>query len=55
MLTRLQLKRGEGKLVGTKGSQEEPKQRRARFPQYPPPISPPKEVEAILSMSHREG
>ena len=55
MLTRFKLKRGEGKLVGAEGSQEEPKKRRARLPQYPPPISPPKEAKAALSMSHREG
>ena len=55
MLTRLKLKRGEGKLVEARGSQKEPKKRRARFPQYPPPSSPPKEVEAPLSMPHEEG
>ena len=55
MLTRLKLKRGEGKLVGAEGSQEEPKQRRARKTQSPPPSSLPKEAEAALSMSHREG
>ena len=54
MLTRLNLKRGEGKLVDVEGSQEEPKKRRARLPQSPPPSSPPKEAEAILRMSHRK-
>ena len=55
MLTRLKLKIGERKLVGVEGSQEEPNQRRARFPQSPPPSSPPKEGEATLSMPHEEG
>ena len=55
MLTRLKIKGGEGKLVGAKGSQEEPKQRREIFPQYPPPISPPKEAESTLSMPQEEG
>ena len=55
MLTRLKLKRGEGKLVEAEGSQKEPKQRRARLPQSPPPISPPKEEKSSLIMSHREG
>ena len=35
--------------------QKEPKQRREILPQSPPPISPPKEVEAPLSMPHEEG
>ena len=55
MLTRLKLKRGEGKLVGVEGSQEEPKKKRERLPQSPPPSSPPKEADSTLSMSHREG
>ena len=55
MLTRLKLKRGEGKLVEAGGSKKEPKQRREIFPQSPPPISPPKEAEAPLSMPHEEG
>ena len=55
MLTSLKLKRGEGKLVGGEGSQEEPKKRTKKLPQYPPPSTPPKEVEATLSKSHREG
>ena len=41
--------------MGAEGSQEELKQRRARLPQSPPPISTPKEAEATLSMCHREG
>ena len=55
MLTRLKLKRGEGKLVEAEVSQKEPKKRRERLPQYPPPSSPPKEAEAPLSMPHEEG
>ena len=55
MLTRLKLKRGEGKLVGEEGSQEEPNKRREIFPQSPPPSSPPKEAEATLSMPQEEG
>ena len=55
MLTRLKLKRGEGKLVGAEGSQEEPKKRRARFPQSPPPSSAPKEARVPLSMPQEEG
>ena len=50
MLTRLKLKRGEGKLVEARGSQSEPQKRRARLPHSPPPSSPPKEAEATLSM-----
>ena len=55
MLTRLKLKRGEGKLVEPRGSQSEPQQRRARLPHSPPPKSPPKEVEEALSMPLGEG
>ena len=55
MLTRLKLRRGQGKLVEAKGPQKEPKKRRARLPQSPPPNSPPKETEAPLSMPHEEG
>ena len=55
MLTRLKLKRGEGTLVEERESQSEPQQRRERFPQYPPPSSPPKEAEVPLSMPHEEG
>ena len=55
MLTRLNLQRGEGKLVEAEGSQKEPKQRREILPQSPPPISPPKEAKAPLRMSHEEG
>ena len=42
-------------MVEAEGTQEEPKQRRAILPQSPPPISPPKEVEATLSMPPEEG
>ena len=42
-------------MVEAGGSQKEPKQRRARLPQSPPPSSPPKEAEAPLSMPHEEG
>ena len=56
MLTSLKLKKGEGKLVEEKGSQKEPKQKRERLPQSPPPsTSPLKEAEAPLSMPHEEG
>ena len=55
MLTRLKLKRGEGKLVEARGSQSEPEQRREIFPHSPPPRSPPKEVEVALSMPPEEG
>ena len=48
MLTRLKLKRGEGKLVEPRGSQSEPQQRREILPHSPPPSSPPKEAEAAL-------
>ena len=50
MLTRLKLKRGEGKLVEARGSQSEPKQTRAILPHSPPPSSPPREAEAASSM-----
>ena len=55
MLTRLKLKRGEGKLVEEEGSQKEPKQRRERLPHSPPPSSPPKEAEFSLSIPPEEG
>ena len=55
MLTRLKLKRGEGKLVEAEGSQKEPNERRERLPQTPPPSSPPKETEATLRMPHEDG
>ena len=45
MLTRLKLKRGEGKLVS---AQTNPQPRRVRDP-------PPKAIEAASSMSSREG
>ena len=54
MLTRLKIKRGEGKLVEARGSQSEPQQR-AILPHYSPPSSPPKEVEAASSMPLGEG
>ena len=54
MLTRLNLKRGEGTLVEARGSQSEPQQRRERLPQSPPPSSPPKEAEVALSMPSEE-
>ena len=50
MHTRIKIKRGEGKLVEARGSQSDPQKRRARFPHSPPPSSPPREVEAKLSM-----
>ena len=50
-----QAQKREDKLVEVEGSQKEPMQRRARLPQSPPPSSPPKEVEAPLSVSHKEG
>ena len=50
MLTRLKLKRGEGKLVEARGSQSEPQKRRVRVPHSPPPRSPPKEAEVESSM-----
>ena len=54
MLTRLKLKRGEGKLVEARGSQSEPQQRREILPHSPPPSSPPKEAKAALSMLSEE-
>ena len=54
MLTRLKLKRGEGKLVETRGFQSEKQQRRARLPHSPPPSSPPKEGEEAIRMPPRE-
>ena len=50
MLTRLNLKRGEGKLVEARGSRSEPQQRREILPHSPPPSSPPKEAEKAISM-----
>ena len=50
MLTRLKLKRGEGKLVEARCSQSEPQQRREILPHFPPPSSPPKEAEEAISM-----
>ena len=54
MLTRLKLKRGEGKLVVEEGSQKELKHKREILPQYPPPSSPPKESEVSLRMPQEE-
>ena len=54
MLTRLKLKRGEGKLVEAEGSQKEPKKRREILSQSRTPSSPPKEEEAPLSMPYEE-
>ena len=55
MLTRLKLKRGEGKLVEARGSQSEPQQRREILPHSPPPSSPPKEEEVSSIMPPGEG
>ena len=51
MLTRMKLKRGEGKLVGEK---DNPQPRRARVPLSPPSISPSLALEAAKNMSSRE-
>ena len=50
MLTRLKLKRGEGKLVGSPevGSRG----RMESFPQYPTPLHPQVAVETLERMSH---
>ena len=50
MLTRLKLKRGEGKSLKTRGSKSEPQQIREILPHSPPPISPPKEAKEAISM-----
>ena len=50
MLTKIKLKRGEGKLVEARGSQSEPQQRREILPHSPPPSSPLTEAEATSSM-----
>ena len=42
-------------MVEAGGSQKDPNKRRARFPQSPPPSSPPKVAEVPLSMPHEEG
>ena len=54
MLTRLKLKRGEGKLVGV-GSLVEARRRTIQLPQFPPQDSPPIVPEASASMSHEGG
>ena len=51
MLTRLKLKRGEGKLVVT-SAQVRSRIRRASLPQAPPQMLPQISVEASASMSH---
>ena len=50
MLTRLKLKRGEGKLVGSPKVQS--RERRERLPQYPTPVHPRVAVETPEIMSH---
>ena len=50
MVTRMKLKRGEGKLVEERGSQSEPLKMRARLPHSTPPSSPPRGAEATSSM-----
>ena len=54
MLTRLKLKRGEGRFVGA-GSLVGARRRRAYFPQSPPQDSTPIAVESSVSMSHEGG
>lgn len=54
MLTRLRLKRGEGKLVRT-SSQIGTRTRRAHLPQSPPMVSPKVVPEALVSISHEGG
>ena len=54
MVTRLKLKRGEGKLVGA-GSQVGSRRRRAQLPQFAPQDSPPVVPEASVSMCHEGG
>ena len=51
MLTRLKLKRGEGKLV-VASPQVRSRTRRENFPQSPPQISPQIVPKASTSMSH---
>ena len=50
MLTRLELKTGEGKLV--ESPEVGSRRRSARLPQYPPPILPQVAVETLVSTSH---
>ena len=54
MITRLNLKRGEGKLVGA-GSLVRSGIRREKLLQFPQKYSPPILVEISLSMSHEGG
>ena len=54
MLTRLKLKREEGKLVEARGSQSDPQKRRERLPHSPPPSSPPREAEIASNMPPKE-
>ena len=54
MLTRLKLKRGEGKLL-VASPQVRSRTRRASLPQSPPQIIPQIAVEALASMSHEGG
>ena len=54
MLTRLDLKRGYGKLVGA-GSQFSTRKRRGRLSQFPPQVSPQVVHEASVSISHEGG
>ena len=54
MLTRLKLKRGEGKLVAA-SPQVRSRTRREILPQSPPQILPQIVVEASTSMSHEGG
>ena len=42
-------------MVEAEGYQKEPKKRRERLPQSPPPSSPPNETEPSLIMPHEEG
>jgi len=50
MVTRLKIKRGEGKLVGN--PEVWSRGRRERFPQSPTPVLPQVEVETPVNMSH---
>ena len=54
MLTKLKLKRGEGKLVGA-GSLVRARRRRAQLPQSPPQDSPQIAVEASIRISLEGG
>ena len=50
MLTRLKLKRGEGKLVG---ASPQSSSRRTHFPQSPPQVSPQYSPKASPVMAHQ--